>query len=679
MKRNGTLPRFGELPRLSGVTRLGDLSRLRDLTIATRIGLGFGIAFALVLLVALIGVVSLYGVTREVGTFSSYADASQAAADLDIGLRDLEVAVRDHLATGDQQSLFDAGLRRDGVLDKLTMLSSAVGTPADRRSVEEARRALDAYWGGFEKLVALRAERARLTDDVLEPQTTLIRQGLGKLKDAGGVDSAALASDATVSILMMQDNLSRFIERRDDRDALRMRAELGEARNRLAEMNRYLWVPGTRQTIDEVTATLGQVGNVLDQIEKALVEEDELRANTLTPNAAAVAAHATEVRQRNDAVAADLRGGIAAQAWRYVKIAFWVGLVVIGIGLVVMWIVNRSVSRPVNAMADAVTALAVGKTDIALPAATGRDEIATMARAVGILRDNTAEMERLKQESAETHGKLLREKERADAANLSKTNFLVNMGHELHGPLSDIVTTSQSLMSELHRLGVGELATEVEQIQWSGEQLVTLVDAILDYAKIEAGTMDVVLQDFDVNRLLVEVRERVLPVADLNGNGVTVKADAALGQMYSDFTKVRQALLNLLDNACKFTHGGTVTLSAERFERDGTQWLRYTVADTGAGFPPAQTGRLFQPFVQGGGAATGANGKRRGAGLGLTLVGHYAAMLGGDIEVASEPGKGTRITLSLPAYYHPPEEDRPLQVEIVDPSAKRPLLTVAER
>ena len=666
MKRHGTLPRLGDLPRLR------DLHRLRDMKVATRISLGFGIAFALVFLLAVIGLVSLYGVTREVGTFSSYADASQGAADMDIGLRDLEVAVRDHLAEGDQQSLLDAGLRRDGILDHIDTLAGMVTAPADRQSVEGARQALDAYWTGFEQIVTLRSERTKLGYEVLEPLISQIRQHLAKLKDAGGVDSAALASDATASVLLMQDHLSRYVERRDSRDAQRMRAELAAARNRLAEMNRYLWVPGTRQTIDEVEAMLGKVVGVLDRIEQVLGEEDVLRADTLTPQAAAIAAHATEIRQRNDAIATGLRSELADQSWRYVEIALWLGAGVLLIGAVLVWIINRSVSRPVNAMANAVTLLAGGVTDVKLPAVSGNDEIADMARAVQTLRDNTVEMERLKQEAEEMHGRLLREKERADTANLSKTNFLVNMGHELHGPLSDIVNSSQSLMSELHRLGVGELANDVEQIQWTGEQLVGLVDSILDYAKIEAGTMDVVLQDFDVNRLLVEVRERALPVADLNGNGVTVQADPALGQMYSDFGKVRQALLNLLDNACKFTSGGAVTLSAERFEREGAQWLRFRVADTGAGFPAAQTGRLFQPFVQG---ATGGGTKRRGAGLGLTLVGHYVAMLGGDIEVASEPGRGTRMTLTLPAYYQPPAEDRPR--EVVKVAALKPVAQLA--
>ncbi|NUB17454.1 histidine kinase, partial [Azospirillum brasilense] len=280
---------------------LGFLRRLDELTLAARVGLGFGVVLALVLLLALIGVAALYGVSREVGTFSGYADASQTAADLDIGLRDLEVSVRDHLAEGDQQSLLDAGLRRDGLLERLTALAGMVQDNADHRSVENARTALDAYWSGFEALVALRGERARLTESVLEPQISQIRAGLGRLKDAGGVDSAALAGDATVAILMMQDHLGRYVARRDDRDSLRTRAELGNARAKLAEMNRYLWVPGTRQTIDEVEVALAGIDGVLDNIPDSLADGDGWRAERLTPKAASVAAHAAAILRRNTA------------------------------------------------------------------------------------------------------------------------------------------------------------------------------------------------------------------------------------------------------------------------------------------------------------------------------------------------------------------------------------------
>jgi len=662
VKRSGILSRSGGLPRF------------REMTVSARITTGFAVVLALVLVLTMVGLGWLYAVTRDVGAFSNSADISQAAADADIGFRDLEVSVRDHLTYGDDQSLLDATWRHDTVVERLDTLSKSATDPADVQAVGKARASLNDYWTAVQRVIALRNDRNTRLITVLEPVVVQTRERLGLLKNAGGVDSTALASDAAIAVLLTQEHLTRFIERRDPQDAEAMRVQLDAARGKLTEMNRYLWIPGTRQTIGEVGDLLAKAADAVDKVEAAVIEEDTVRAEAMAPNAAGIAANIGDIRHRADAGAEGLRGALVAGMAGYTKVALWIGGGVLLVGLLAVWLIQRSVARPVHAMAGTVTALAAGRTDVALPAIRGNDEIAAMARAVHTLRATTEEAERQRQEAEAMQSRLLREKERAEDASAAKTNFLVSMGQELHGPLSAIIHSSQSLMTELHRLGVDELATDVEHIQWTGEQLVGLVDALLDYAKIEAGSMDVCLQDFDVNRLLVEVRERSLPAADLHGDQLDVAAAAGLGAMHSDFTKVRQSLLNLLDNACKFTQGGTVTLGAEKIERDGASWFRFTVNDTGRGFATAQTARLFQPFAQGG--APNANGKRRGAGLGLTLVGHYTAILGGEIEVASELGQGTRMTLTLPAVYQPPAEDRPLRVVAAGDS--RSLLRIAD-
>lgn len=666
MKRNGILSRSGRR------------TRFRDMTVSARVGTGFGIALGLVVLLALVGFGWFHAVSRDIGAFSGRADLSQAAADADVSLRDLEVAVRDHLTYGDDQSLLDASWRHDTLRERLDTLSKGAVEMADRQGVDKAKSALDDYWAAVQKVIALRSDRNGQITGVLEPMVAQTRQKLDHLKSAGGVDSTALAADAAIAVLLMQDHLTRFIDRRDPQDAEAMRAQLAAARDRLAEMNRYLWVPGTRQAIDEVAALLSKAGGVLTAIEAAVAEEDTLRAEAMAANAAGIAANLGEIRRRAEAGTQALRGTLTDGLSGYTKVALWIGGAVLLAGLLALWLVQRSVAAPMKTMATAVTALAAGRTDVTLPTLSGQDEIAAMARAVEVLRTTAEDTERERCEAEVEHTRLLREKALAETASRAKSDFLVNMGQELHGPLTEIVNASQSLMTDLHRLGVDELASDVEHIQWTGEQLTTLVDTLLDYAKIEAGAMDVCLQDFDINRLLTEARERSMPAADLYGNALELSAPAGLGQMHSDFTKVRQTLLNLLDNACKFTQEGTVTLSAERVERNGARWYRFIVTDTGRGFPSAQTGRLFQPFVQGAGngtVATRGQGKPRGAGLGLTLVGHYTAMLGGEIEVASEPGQGTRITVALPAVYEAPAEERALQVEAVGNA--KPLLRVA--
>lgn len=678
----------GALPRLDGPKSgaRGLRARLNDLSVTARIALGFLLALAMVLVLALTGVATLYGVSRDVGSFSRTADLSQSAAEIDVALRGLEVAVRDHLAEGDADSLGAAQDARDGLERALERLGAEATDADDRRDVEGARAALGAYWTGVGRILDLRRERTALLSGQLEPQVQTIRDRLGALKASGGIDSATLAGDAAIAVTLMQDHLVRFVERRDAVEGERMRGQLAAARGRLVEMNRYLWVPGTQKLITEVDGLLTATAATLDRVEELLVAEDSVRADALLPNAAALAEHGAALRHRADADAAALRDGLAAGSADYLRIALWIGGVVVLVGLLTVWYVARSVSRPMRAMATAVTSLAAGGSGVALPALVRGDELGDLSRSVLALRAVAeeqeqrralaeADLDRLRREADAFQQELIDERERAEAANGAKTDFLVNMGHELHGPLTDIVHHSQSLMSELHRLGVGELANDVDMIQWSSEQLVGLVDSILDYAKIEAGTMDICLQDFDVGRLTTEVRERLMPLADLHGNELEVAASPGLGGMQSDFGKVRQVLLNLLDNACKHTSGGRVVLSAERLERDGRSWLRFAVADTGAGFPPEQAQRFFQPFVKG----STVNGARKGgAGLGLTLVAHYCAMLGGAIELASTPGRGTRVTVLLPAVYREDDGRRRLRIDALDQPAGRPLLTVME-
>lgn len=643
------------------VTRKGGRRRIGDLKVGQRIYLGFGIAFALVVALALIGTLTLYGISRGVGAFSASADVARVAADVDIGIRDLESAVRDSLAAaGSEEAVQTVATRREALAASLTALKTALDDSADQAVVAEAEAALTRYAAGVEALVGLRRERAELLSSVLEPLVTQTRDHLAKLKDSGGIDSATLVSEAAIAVLMVKDHAVRFSERHDPGEAQAMREELESATNRLAELNRYLWVPGTRQMINDVEFMLGSLGGIIDRLEGVVAEEDKLRNETLAPAAAAIAARAAEIRQHNATLAERLRAALAGTSANFLTLAVWAGGAVLLVGLLAAWLVARSVARPVDGVARAVTALAMGddtpSAKLPADALDRQDEIGAMARAVSLLRTSTAETERQRREAEAAHSDLIAARDQAEADSIAKTHFLVNMGHELHGPLTAIVDGAQSLMASLHRQGASDLVNEVEMIQWSGEQLVGLVEMILDYAKIEAGTATLCLQDFDVGRLLSECRERVMPAADLHGNSVTIAPlPAGLGTMHSDFAKVRQALMALLDNGCKFTRGGSVTLSAQRVERDGRAWVRFVVTDTGIGFPPSQAHRLFQPFVQG----TGPDGGTvPGAGLGLTLTGYTAALLHGTVEVASAPGAGTRITLSLPAV-HRTEEDEP--------------------
>ena len=173
------------------------------------------------------------------------------------------------------------------------------------------------------------------------------------------------------------------------------------------------------------------------------------------------------------------------------------------------------------------------------------------------------------------------------------------MSHELRTPLNAIIGYSEMLHEEAADLGQKEFLPDLEKIRAAGKHLLSLINNILDLSKIEAGKMDVLLEDFDVATLIAEVQSVIAPLMAKNANRLVADCAPDVGMMRSDPTKLRQNLYNLLSNAAKFTRQGQVTLSARRLARDGSDWLEFTVSDTGIGMTAEQRGKLFRSFRPG--------------------------------------------------------------------------------
>ncbi|HXY68998.1 MAG TPA: ATP-binding protein, partial [Gemmatimonadales bacterium] len=242
---------------------------------------------------------------------------------------------------------------------------------------------------------------------------------------------------------------------------------------------------------------------------------------------------------------------------------------------------------------------------------------------------------------------LLRARQDAEAANSAKSQFLAHMSHELRTPLNAIIGYSEMVEEEVADVGHPELAPDLQKIRSAGRHLLALINDILDLSKIEAGKLELFVETFDVRDTVRDVTTTIRPLVEKNGNTLEVRCGDALGEMRSDLIKVRQTLLNLLSNACKFTDHGTVTLTAAREANgDGEDWLVFSVADTGIGMTPAQTAKLFEAFAQ----ADASTARRYGGtGLGLAITRRFCRMMGGDVLVASETGKGSTFTVRLPA------------------------------
>ncbi len=232
----------------------------------------------------------------------------------------------------------------------------------------------------------------------------------------------------------------------------------------------------------------------------------------------------------------------------------------------------------------------------------------------------------------------------AEAADRAKGLFLANMSHELRTPLNAIIGYSEMLKEEAEDRGLAEFIPDLEKITGAGRHLLALINDILDLSKIDAGKVSLHLETFELPKVVREVVATVQPLVK-KGVSLAVGELDGLGTMHADPTRLRQCLFNLLSNACKFTDAGSITLSAERRPQQGREWLTFAVADTGIGMSAEQVGRLFRDFEQVHSSARQAGG----TGLGLAISRKLCRMMGGDITVASEPGKGTTFTMRLPA------------------------------
>jgi signal transduction histidine kinase len=255
------------------------------------------------------------------------------------------------------------------------------------------------------------------------------------------------------------------------------------------------------------------------------------------------------------------------------------------------------------------------------------------------LGQDVTELKRVQEE-------VVRARDAAEQANRAKSTFLANMSHELRTPLNAIIGYSQMLQEDCDRDKYNHFGPDLLKIERSGHILLALINDILDLSKIEAGRMELHLEAFDVPGVLSDVQATVLPLALQQGNRLEVACGEEARQGYGDVAKFRQSLLNLVNNACKFTQNGTVAITAQKVHHGLQAVLEVQVADSGIGIRPEHLGKLFQPFSQVDASATR---KYAGTGLGLAISRKFCQMMGGDITVESELGYGSRFSIRIPA------------------------------
>ncbi len=320
---------------------------------------------------------------------------------------------------------------------------------------------------------------------------------------------------------------------------------------------------------------------------------------------------------------------------------------------------SRQLTRGLEGLQRGALEIGSGKLDHQIPI-QGRDELATLGHAFNQMSGNLASAQRdllQAQEETEQRNRELERRDReleainaqleesekvAQSANQAKSEFLANMSHELRTPLNAIIGYSEMLMEEAEDAGLNDLVPDIKRIHGAGKHLHALINDVLDLSKIEAGKMDLFLEDFDVRIMVNEVVTTVKPLMQKNSNELEVICSPDVGTMKADLTKVRQVLFNLLSNATKFTENGKITLNVER----AVATVQFRIADTGIGMSDEQLAKLFNAFSQ---ADASTTRKYGGTGLGLAISRKFCQLMGGDITVESEPGKGSTFTAIIPS------------------------------
>jgi signal transduction histidine kinase len=227
----------------------------------------------------------------------------------------------------------------------------------------------------------------------------------------------------------------------------------------------------------------------------------------------------------------------------------------------------------------------------------------------------------------------------------NKSQFLSSMSHELRTPLNAIIGLTEMMLTHTARFGTEKALEPLRRVNAAGTHLLSLINEVLDLSKIEAGKLELNPEPVDLARLVDEVIGTAGQLAEKNNNRLIVDAQENVGVVTTDPMRLKQILLNLLSNACKFTKEGEVALRVRKVT-DGRDWVELAVVDSGIGLTPEQQAKLFQEFTQADSLTARSYG---GTGLGLALSRKLARMMGGDVTVTSEPGKGSVFAVRLSA------------------------------
>ncbi|KGE03185.1 ATP-binding protein [Pseudohaliea rubra] len=627
--------------RLANATRLG-----------TRIYTGYGIVGALALALLVVASLSMLRIGGEFGNFSAASERYRDGLLISGGIADMQRAVQAYIFQGHAS----AAERVQALHEQLraSLERQGAGQQGEGRLAAAASH-LETYYETFLQVQELRDLQATVLESGLPKASASLLASVRAL--AGSDSDPELGLRLANAALEAEASAYRYFDTLESTRVEETLAAIDRARRELAAL---------RPESAEVAAALTELA---DYERRFLAAVQQSRGYTFLVNVV-MAAEAYEMLYQARALAGSANANMADNEQaigRVIPTALATlggfGALLLLLILVLAWVIGESIAIPIRRMTATFQQLAAGAGDTPIPAYGSGDQISELSRAAAVFRDKNKETESLlirfqalsesleeqvaeRTEALEASNEQLRvARDDAEAAARAKSEFLANMSHEIRTPVHAL----QGQLQLLENAGLSDEQREYARQAWiSNKALSMLLNDILDFSKIDAGRMEFEAVPVNLYEVVEELEALFRDQATTKG----LRFEAAVAPsvpewVRGDATRITQVLLNLLSNAFKFTAEGQVALraSSEGKNDAGLSVLRFEVEDTGVGIPQEKLQAIFEEFTQAEGSTTRTYG---GTGLGLSIARRLVVLMGGDLTVASEPGRGTCFTVVLP-------------------------------
>ncbi|MBF0454576.1 MAG: response regulator [Magnetococcales bacterium] len=621
-----------------------DRFRTIPISLGSRIFLGFGVVIVVFFIQAAIGRLGLDNTSKGFDRFEKINTDAFHIMEIERNVLELQRNVTVYTQTG-YKGVINRVYNQNKILQE--QLQAVKGSVNDQQRQNILRRMIghfESYAEHFEVAIKDRQHRDQLMDERLEVAVEQISLGLesrmAAWKTAGESEKISSAGVVMEKVLHAHHNALNFLispRSGQIRSALHHLAQSQQILQKMVHQEGNIPLTKGQREIGRISQMVVEYENDFLQMVQATQGYMNLVYVVMAGESWEFAYLAKKLKELTTAQRDRVQKSMDETIHATQQIGLWVSSFATALGLVLAWLIAQNISEPVKAMTRTLTDLARGKKNAEIPGRGRLDEIGFMAKSAQVFKEKAEELEN---------------------ASRYKSEFLANMSHELRTPLNSMLILSKMLAENRQGNLTSDQVESAEIIHTGGIDLLRLINDILDLSKVEAGKMDVLIGEMDLDHFAASIERLFKPVADSKKLDFVVKIEPETTRnLLTDWAKVEQIIRNFLANAFKFTAEGHVQVHFHHPQRGVTflnpalsanNTLAITVKDSGIGIHPDKHGQIFEAFLQADGTTSRQYG---GTGLGLSISRKLAELLGGEIQVESQYGEGAAFTLYLPLVF----------------------------